>query len=335
MIATTVHQADDEVALLQKVRQWPHYQSLEEISESALRRITAEQGIDFATALLFDRITGSPKHGEFVRQIDACRDIDSDQPWNTDVTVAVAPGAFYLEYPHTGAAGDVVLAEAARMGFRTALIPTSSVGTPRENGQLICRWLRERREETIILGSLSKGGTDVKMAMSERGAAQTFGNVMGWINVGGILYGSPMSSWILNRRFASIAYRLLFFCFRKRFEFVTSLERRTGGELDFELSLPEHLNLINVIGFPLRRHLSSRRAERWHQRIGELGPNESVTLLHDALRLPGHLLPVWGVDHYLQEGWEASRLIRALLYYVASEAKQSPSSRQRPLGIWG
>jgi hypothetical protein len=219
------------------------------------------------------------------------------------------------------------------MGFRTALIPTSSAGTPRENGRRIGRWLDERQGEAIILSSLSKGGTDVKMAMARRGSEKTFRNVIAWINVGGILYGSPMASWILNRKAAKIAYQILFFCFRKRFDFLTSLERRVGGELDFELSLPEHLKLINVIGFPLRRHLSSRRAERWHKRIGELGPNESVTLLHDALRLPGHLLPVWGVDHYLQDGWEASRLIRAILYYVASEAdhRHTPTPSTRPV----
>lgn len=119
--------------------------------------------------------------------------------------------------------------------FRTELIPTESTGTAQENGRLICDWLANRKGESIILASLSKGGTDVRMAMLQSGANDRFRNVIGWINVGGILYGSPMASWILNRSIQTITYRILFRWFRLRFQFRTSLERRNGGDLDVDL----------------------------------------------------------------------------------------------------
>jgi hypothetical protein len=244
--------------------------------------------------------------------------------------VAIAPGAFYVEHPYTGADGQAVREAAHAVGCRTELIPAASIGTPTLNGQIICDWLRQRQDEKIILVSLSKGGADVKMALAEPRAAEAFENVVAWLNVAGIVDGSPMVTWGLARRLRRLFVRLLFRVRGRDFRFIEEL-RQDGGPLDFELRTPEHVQTVHVAGFPLRRHLSNRLSRRWHRRLAPLGPNDSVTMLGDVCRLPGLVLPVWGTDHYLQSGWGVRQLVAALLQYLRDELSlfQTVESRSR------
>lgn len=318
---------DDEIALLAQAAEWPQYTSLDEVTEETLRKVTDKNGIDFATALLFDRIVRSGEHSDFIRRMDELRHDGIGNATAIETTVAVVPGAFYVEHPHTGAGGEVIRKEAARLGCRVELIPTRSVGTPRENGDCIYRWLAERTEERIVLVSLSKGGTDVKMALAQPSADQVFEKVKAWLNVGGIVSGSPMVAWVLSSKLLTFVGRLLFWWKGRDFRFVTTLDRRQGGDLECEPKIPDHLSAIHVFGFPMRKHLSSPRSRRWHRRLESYGPNDGVTLLADALRLPGHILPVWGTDHYLQDGWDADGLITALLHCVAQEQGLYASTR--------
>jgi hypothetical protein len=93
--------------------------------------------------------------------------------------------------------------------------------------------------------------------------------------------------------------------------------------LDFPLVLPPHLRLINVTGFPLRRHFTSKLLSRFHQRVASLGPNDGLVVLADVCGLPGLVYPVWGADHNLRPAWDVRRLVAALAFYLAET-----------LGLW-
>jgi hypothetical protein len=89
--------------------------------------------------------------------------------------------------------------------------------------------------------------------------------------------------------------------------------------LDFPLTLPDHVALISVVGFPLRRHLSTKALRRCHRRLAPRGPNDGLMLLADACSLPGRVYPVWGADHNLRPAWDIRRLVAALAFHVADE----------------
>jgi hypothetical protein len=317
----------EERALFSRVAQWPSDCSYTDMNADRLQEIAHREGIDFATALLFGRIMSSPQHGPFIEQIRQLKqqNLQNRQPVN--VTLAVVPGAFYVEYPETGADGQVVRQIATEFGYCTELIPVHSVGTPLQNSKVICDWLAERSELNIVLVSLSKGGADVKIALAASGGRDLFRNVVAWINFGGILDGSPAAEWLLSRRMSSLLLRCLFLFRGYDFRFILDLGRGSGNLLDFELQSPEHLKMIHVVAFPLIRHLSSRRARRWHRRLSSLGPNDAVMMLADVCKLPGLILPVWGTDHYIQSGWDARRLVAAMLLYLSDELKLSENLR--------
>ena len=203
---------DLEKQLLKRASKTVEHPRLPDLTAEVLQEITAKCGIDFATALLYDRAIHSKDHGPAITRLDELRQCQrSSQPAEPpQATFVVVPGAFYQEFPATGADGRILNEQAEKQGYRTATIPVTSTGTVSGNAKMICHWLDGQPDEKIILASVSKGGSDVKFALSIENAAHTFRNVVAWINVGGILDGSPMVNWLLSRRVRTLFYRSVF-----------------------------------------------------------------------------------------------------------------------------
>jgi hypothetical protein len=319
---------DEDLALLRRAAEWPATAQVNQLDDQALKGLAASHGVDFATAWLYQRIVSSPQHAQFVLEME---NLLRDPPLHqraVDATLALVPGAFYLEHPETGADGKCLRVAAESLGYRPALIHTHSLGSSEQNAGIICDWLRNCADSNIIICSLSKGAADVKMALARPEAATAFRNVVAWINVGGTPAGSPMVAWLLDRPLPSMIYRLLLWCRGKDFVFIRSMDRRPGGPLDCELLRPAHIKIIHVLGFPLRRHILRRRTRRWHRRLSPHGPNDGATILADNCRLPGAIFPVWGADHYLSAQWSPERLITALLHYLSSHINLAVAAQQ-------
>ena len=306
---------ESEAALLQRVADWNECQSLELLDEHwALCRITREEGVDFATALLFDRFQKSA-HAEFIQRINSLRTWNIGPLEKIPAKVVIVPGALYLERPEMGGDGRIVRHVAESLGYETVLIPTASFGSVRKNASLILAWLKEHSGEPLILVSLSKGGTDLKMALASPEAAELFGNTIAWINVCGPLNGSRMADWVLANRLRAWAVRLKCLLQRRDFEFITDLRHDGGAKSPFHP--PPSLRIINLIGFPLTRHMTTRFSRFCHRTLAEWGPNDGTTSLSDVTTWPGEVYPVWGADHYFRPDTVAQSLILALLHHLA------------------
>jgi hypothetical protein len=292
-----------------------------------LRSMSAREGVDAATALLYRAMRDSPGHGPFIDMMQApIRRTEPSLP-PEDVKLVIVPGAFYREHPRSGADGRIVRAQAERLGWPIELIPIASTGSVPENARTICDWLGKQRGSRVVLVSLSKGGSDVKLALQQAGAGDAFRHVAAWINLCGILSGTPMADWMRSRHAGAVLNRFYYRMLGVSLEFLCDLRRQPGGLLDFKLEIPAHLQMISVVGFPLRRHLTSAMAWRCHRRLEVLGPNDGVIILADACELPGLIYPVWGADHYLRSGEDMNRLMEAILEFVGRELVACRSSR--------
>ena len=281
-----------------------------------LREIAAREGIDAATTLLYRSVLESPVHGPFIRRIEAIRRREARPAWTSQATLVIVPGVFYRENPRSGADGHVVRGEAERLGCPTDLIPIASAGTLQQNARIICDWLARQPRRPVILASLSKGGADLKMALAQPGAEAAFENVIGWVSLCGILEGTPMAEWLLSRNPGAVLNRLYHRLRGMSLGFLDDLLYGSGHPLDFELRLPAHIQLISIVGFPLREHLARGIARRCHRRLTPLGPNDGGLVLADVCALPGLVYPVWGADHYLQPKSDVRDLVAAVLQYL-------------------
>jgi len=169
--------------------------SFEELGE-----ISGEDGVDAATTLLYDAVLDSPHHRWFIKKVQSLSQETNPCPPPADVELAIVPGAFYRENPRSGADGHVVHEQAERLGWRTHLIPIDSTGSLHENAETICQWLSGHRQSRMVLASLSKGGPDVKMALAQSGAERAFESVVAWINLCGLLHGTPLADWLFSRQ---------------------------------------------------------------------------------------------------------------------------------------
>jgi hypothetical protein len=306
-----------DLDLLDRVAAWPGIDSWSELTQPVLARLAAKQGLDFATALLYDRLRRSDRHGPFIRRVNALVANSPCFPRQLDLLLAVAPGAFYQELPGTGGDGRKLREAVAAYGCRTAVIPTRSMGTVAENGRIIRDWLGQRSGERILLASLSKGAADIKAALAPPGSEAAFAPVVAWLNVSGLPNGSPLANWLFERRLTTLFYQAAFWWKGLDFAVVRQMAWGPGSVLDFPWRLPAHLQLITVVGFPLRRHLCTASLRRYHRRLAPRGPSDGLALLADACALSGLVYPVWGVDHYLRPSWDIGRLVAALAFHVA------------------
>ncbi len=279
---------------------------LEALKPEVLRELTAREGCDFATALLHRRIVESDSHGAFLRTLN-------EQTPIRDATIAIVPGALYRENPRTGADGRLAREVADTLGLPVSTAPIASTGTLAENAATLAEWLCEQQQAPVILVSVSKGGSDLKAAFARPDAERVFEHVIGWINLCGILDGTPMADWLLSPSLLARVNRFVYRIRGRSLDFLADMQRFPGCALDFSLSIPPWVRAIHVLGFPLRRHLRNGLARRCHARLESFGPNDGSILLADTPAWPGQLCPVWGADHYLQPRNDVRPLLAALI----------------------
>lgn len=284
-----------------------------------IQEITTREGIDAATTALYGSVLESLHHGPFIRRIDEICKRTEPRTWQAEAPLVIVPGAFYRENPRSGADGRLLREQGERLGCPTGIIPIASRGTLKQNARIICDWLLEHQEQPVILASLSKGGADLKMAMAEPDAASAFKNVAAWVNLCGILSGTPMAEWLLSRNLAALLNRLYHTLRGQGLGFLRELWYGPGCPLDFPLQLPQKIRMITIAGFPLREHLSNALARRCHRRLAHLGPNDGSLVLADVCALPGLLYPIWGADHYLRPQTDVRQLVLAVLQYLDEE----------------
>jgi hypothetical protein len=316
MFGTRRHRRDDSAdeEQLALAAACPALSDHVELDVASLRALARCKGIDFATALLYDRLCRSPQHGRFVADVDR---LVCERAWQQvfdDTEVIVVPGAFHAQRTETGADGQRVIEAARRLGCDTKLVDVASFGSPSTNANSIVRALAARRNGgRRVLVSLSKGSLDALYALNMSAADGLWRDVDCWISLSGLMTGSPLVGWLRRRPWRLLGVHLLLAWHRLPRHVLREIDRDTilgqasatpslrgSGFDELRQCIATGLRVVHVVGFPLRRHLSCPLARRGHRRLAPLGPNDGGVLLADVCQLPGHVYPVWGADHYLQ-----------------------------------
>jgi len=247
-----------------------------------------------------------PGHCAFYEQVQTAPEVLSGEL----PIVGIVPGAFYREHKNSGADGARVAAILG-MGCRVEIIPIESFGSLEQNAALIAQWLKAKKDERVALITLSKGSADLKTALRLPEATELFRHVQVWISLSGLPQGTPLVAWLEKQWLRQLGIRILLRLRGQRYSVVEELRHEPGWPLENWPTLPQHLQIVHVVGFPLRRHLAHPWAARGYERIAPDGPNDGGGfLLSDVVKLPGTVFPVWGADHYLQPGWDATSLLR-------------------------
>jgi hypothetical protein len=295
------------------------------LTPAVLAQVTREHGVDFATALWYDRVRSAEPHRAFIEAVEAL-DADAVLP-PTFARLLLAPAAFWREYPQFGADGAAVLAVARGLGIDAEMIRTPSTGSVSENARAIRQALEKEADGSVILASLSKGGADVRVALEQDPALTR--KVRAWINVCGILHGSPLVDEMLDGPWwRRLAIRAFLARWRAGFGLIRELRHSPGAPLSARATAPAGVFVVNVVACPLSTHTAGAITKR-HRTLGATGPNDGSTLLHDAIVDGGVIYPVWGADHYFRTP-DAPVLIRRILLHLGATGHIPPRSNVEP-----
>lgn len=310
--ATAPVLATDEVALSDEVHHRYPSETFDTLTRKRLGEIAREEGIDFATALFYDRTRYAPQFAPFIETIEQTEINVSALP-DLPCKVWVAPASFYQEFPQYGGDGAIIRQVATRFGAEARLFPIPGGASVREGAAVIRETLAREADESVVLISLCKGGADSREALLSNPA--TARKVKVWVQICGLTRGFHFGRTVLRGRtrpgWLAVA--------RSYLAFAKTNQRLLDELLPYpEISpdsIPAHLKIINVVAFPLRAHLTGSLRSR-HTRMAADGPNDGFALLRDGIIEPGLVYPVWGIDHYFRFPG-MSRLVYQLLSYIA------------------
>jgi hypothetical protein len=283
-----------------------------------LQRIAAEHSPDLAGLMLARRLMEEPRNRALrSRYLDLVDEIERDRRLAVPVAyrtsgyrVLVVPGWFYRSYPGTGAALGAPRAAMREAGFASTLIETDENGAVEDNARAIARAILDARRggERLILVSVSKAGPETAYALGALLDAGQSGHVHAWINVCGVLQGSPLADWALA---GQADFWDEHFPVSAGSPSVVSLTTAQSRPRFARLTLPPHIQIVNVVGIPFAGTVSSR-ARKSFERLNSLGPNDGSALVLDQLAPGGLTLVEPGLDHFLRDAQLLAKLVAVL-----------------------
>ncbi len=289
----------------------------------AATRIAREVSPDLATLLLAEVLLEDERSAAlrraYQKELHAATQAPAASLDTNGYTLLFAPGWLYHSHPENGAGFERQLAVAAEIGVDAERIETDENGSVEVNARTIAEDLRRRRAtgRRYLVVSASKSGPEVALALAMLSSGEA-AHVAAWVNVAGVLGGSPLAdaALVAPRCWAALA---LLSWRRGGLNGMKSMSTPLRRSSLSAVRLPEHVLVVNDIPLPLSGDVSPR-ARGGYESMRALGPNDGLALTVDEIFPGGMTLVEVGLDHYMSAPDIALRtaaLIRAVLRQIA------------------
>ena len=238
-------------------------------------------------------------------------------PGGFPFTVLFAPAWFYRSHPANGSDFARQRRLLDRVGIAHRLIEVAESGSVEDNAATIADAVREagRRQETVVLISVSKSGPEVALALSRLLTPQEAAPVAGWLNAAGALHGTPLADAVL-RPPASWMARLYFWAARWDLAGLTSMATGPSRRRLEGARLPDSVAVINLVAVPVSGSIGPK-VVAGYKMLRDDGPNDGVVLLADTVWPGGANIVALGADHLFASQQEEAHdlaLLRAIRF---------------------
>ncbi len=208
------------------------------------------------------------------------------------------PGWRYASRPEHGGDLATINARAAAIGMTHERVNTQEDGVVEANAAQIESRLRSGPADmpTIVL-SVSKGSAETALALATVNADRSRArpNVAAWININGLLGGTPLADTLTTQAGRVVLPRLLALTggTEEEVESITTTTRRAAPD-----TLPRGLFVVSLQAAPLNAEVGLT-ARAGYVYLSRFGPNDGITLLADAVIDGAVNLLLPGTDHFL------------------------------------
>jgi hypothetical protein len=266
-----------------------------------LKQLSDEFSVDFAALYFADQIAHSPANRRFRRAFDQAYEYARKAfPEGrvklsaiADYEVLVVP--IYLYKRLIGSGADLAAPRAAlkKVGLTCHFVETQDDGAVEANADLVAAAIRARMQSgrRLIVISASKSSPEVALALTRLEPVETR-HVAAWINVGGVLQGSPLADEYLFQE-------LEFLVGEVDVAGKESLTILRGRPRFDSFHVPEHVLVVNYLGVPVTGSVSFWGRKGFYS-LRKHGPNDGISLLSDMIFPGGVTLADLSNDHFMR-----------------------------------
>ena len=246
--------------------------------------------------------------------------------YRDDYTVVFVPGWGYLA-PDNPTGADMAMPRAVveAQGFTTLLAPIPSNGSIEEGAAVVARLAQDVLDSgrQVIFVSASSGGPIVAHAIAT-GGFETHPGLRGWLNICGILRGSPVVDKLLFWP-ANLILRGIALFEGWEYSSLVSLSRQQSLPRYSQFQPPAQLTIVNYVGIAFSGQ-TSRYAKFFSRLLRRQGPNDGLTFITEAMA-PGYTVLGIGSDHFIMEDPEivhkTGSLLPVLLELIARRTEHA------------
>ena len=298
-------------------------------SREDLKRISQEFSVDFASLFLADRLLKNEcnknLNHSFAHYLKNPVAVDANL---SSYRLLFVPGWDYVVRGHlTGADFRKPRELATEFGIENYLVEVQPTGSVEENAKILAKEIirHARSGKEIILAGASSAGPAIHLALGELLDERERDSIKAWVNLGGILQGSPYIDHIQGLP-QSLMFNVVVLIEGWDKEAILSMGTRPSRKRFSRLKLDTDMLVINYMGIPLSGQLSQHSKDKYPiLRSG--GPNDGLTLLADMIAPNSLTIVALGSDHYFAEDPEIDKktiaLIKLVITYLEKDIVKS------------
>jgi hypothetical protein len=288
-----------------------------EMTNATLLEITKKHSLDVSTLFLIEKLYQKPDNKQAQNDyLSSMADLQKTSfkrnfDFLKDYYIVFIPGFLYESNAGNFALQRAML-DSAKIDYE--MIFTDEIGQIDDNAQMIAKRLSEINQEhkNIILISVSKGGVETAIAVSHLLNPEELSSVIAWINVCGILRGTPVANyWAAPFRKMWLSMGL-FFAGKGHVDITAimkdlSYERLKGNVY----TIPKNIYTVSFIAASLGKNKNKMIMSV---------PNDGYSPLLDEILDNGVAIVGIGANHAL-EGLNLNDTMIALLQHVVKHQK--------------
>jgi len=295
-------------------------------SREELKEISQAFSVDFAALFLADRLLNNRCNKDLNQLFEFYLNNDTavDTSISSSYQILFVPGWHYVENGHlTGADFAKPRELATNLGFENYLVALPPTGAVEEGANVLAAEItrRNRSGKKILLAGSSSAGPVIHLALGELLDQKELSSVKAWLNLGGILRGTPFIDYFEGRPQRWLFNLYIWFKGLDK-QAILGMGTAPSRRRFSRLQLDSEIVVINYMGIPLSGQLSQYSGTGYRM-LSSDGPNDGLALLTDAIA-PGSLTVVaLGSDHFLAEDPEIDKKTVALMKLIVTYSNKA------------
>ena len=199
-------------------------------------------------------------------------------------------------------------------GYEVLFVAIDPLGSVEENAAFLAKDILAHRGRNIALAGASSAGPAIHLALGKLLQPEEVAHVKAWLNLGGILQGSPVLDQVASGPKRWLFSTVIWFKGWPRSSF-DSMKIDVSRARFATLSVPPHIAIYNYLGLSLSGNISDFARDKYSM-MREDGPNDGLTLLPDIIA--PHSLSILSptTDHFFAQDPEIDRKTLALLVTI-------------------